>query len=81
MSCNIKGARELTEAKSAADCFLILTKENIVTPSDVIFMQFLLQQTNCEQLEEKCVEYAKKQKALYYYETPPGIVFYMKLVA
>lgn len=30
--------------------------------------------TECEELERKCVEYAKMQNALYYYEKPPGSI-------
>lgn len=75
MSCNIEDVTGLEKAESAADCFLILQKEHLFTPSDVIVMQFLLRQTNCEKLEKECVEYAKNRKTWHYYETPPGIVF------
>lgn len=65
--------KELDKADNAADCFMVLWKEEIITKSNVIAMQFLLQETNCKELERKCVEYAKKQNAIYYYEKPPGI--------
>lgn len=71
VSCNIKEVNELYKAKNAADCFMVLWKEDIITTSNVIAMQFVLQETHCEELERKCVEYAKKQKAIYYYEKPP----------
>lgn len=71
----------MERAKSAGDCFKILCKEGIFTPSDVIAMQFLLQETKCEDLEKECVKYAKIKNAMYYYETPSGIVFYIRLVA
>lgn len=71
VSCNIKEVKELDKAKNAKDCFMVLLKEEMITTSNVIAMQFLLQETNCEELERKCVEYAKKQNAIYYYEKPP----------
>lgn len=71
LSCDIKEVKELNKAKNAADCFMVLWKEEIITTSNVIAMQFLLQETNSEELERKCVEYAIKQNAIYYYEKPP----------
>lgn len=75
VSCDIKDVTELYKANTAADCFMILWKEDIITISDVVAMQFLLNETECEELERKCVQYAKKQNALYFYEKPPGITF------
>lgn len=45
-------------------------------------MQFFLKRTNCEELEKECIEYAKKQNAMYFYEKPPGNthVLYIKLI-
>lgn len=82
VSCDIKELKELDQAKNASECFLILWKEEIITTSNVIAMQFLLQETECEDLERKCVEFAKKQNAIYYYEKPPGITFilYIKII-
>lgn len=77
VSCNIKEVKELDQAENAADCFIILWKEELITTSNVIAMQFLLQETECENLERKCVEFAKKQNAIYYYEKPPGITIYL----
>lgn len=79
VSCDIKEVKELNKAKNAADCFMVLWKEEIITTSNVIAMQFLLQETNSEELERKCVEYAKKQNAIYYYEKPPGITFIVNI--
>lgn len=53
---------------------MLLWKEEIFTPSDVIAMQYLLQMTNCYDLEKQCVKYAEKQKTWYYLKTDPGIV-------
>lgn len=71
--------KELDKAKNAKDCFMVLLKEEMITTSNVIAMQFLLQETNCEELERKCVEYAKKQNAIYYYEKPPGITLIVNI--
>lgn len=79
VSCDIKEVKELNKAKNAADCFMVLWKEEIITTSNVIAMQFLLQETNSEELERKCVEYAIKQNAIYYYEKPPGITFIVNI--
>lgn len=79
MSCNIEldndTATELNNATFARDVFNILFKKEVFNQSDVMVMQFLLQETECEELGKKCVEYAKKHNAMYYYETPPGIIF------
>lgn len=83
VSCNIKVVKELDQAENAADCFTILWKEELITTSNVIAMQFLLQETECEDLERKCVEFAKKHNAIYYYEKPPGItiILYIEIIA
>lgn len=73
-SCKIKQDKELEKAKNAAECFMVLWNEDIITTSNVIAMQFLLQETDCKELERLCIEYAKKENALHYYERPPGII-------
>lgn len=73
VSCNIEDVPALEKATSARECFKILWKEGIFTPSDIIAMQFLLQATECEELEQKCIKYARMQNAWFYYETPSGI--------
>lgn len=62
----------LNKARSARDCIRILDSENLFTKSDVTFVQFLLRRTECKDLENKCVEYAKGQRALGFYEKQPG---------
>uniref|UniRef100_A0A8W8NYD7 Ig-like domain-containing protein n=2 Tax=Magallana gigas TaxID=29159 RepID=A0A8W8NYD7_MAGGI len=74
LSCKIEDVTKLEEAKTAQDCFKILFKENIISPSDVITMQFLLIRTQCDELEKECIEYAKQQKAMHFYEKPPVIL-------
>lgn len=72
VSCKIEDVAKLEEAETAQDCFKILFKENIISPSDVITMQFLLIRTQCDELEKECIEYAKQQMAMHFYEKPPG---------
>lgn len=62
----------LNKARSARDCIRILDSESLFTKSDVTFVQFLLRRTECKDLENKCVEYAKGQRALGFYEKQPG---------
>lgn len=71
-SCKIEDVTELEKAKTAQDCFKILLKEKIICPSDVIAMQLFLIRTTCEELEKECIDYAKQQKAMHFYEKPPG---------
>lgn len=73
-SKKVKNIKSLNKAKSARDCFRILDSEKLFTQLDVTFMQFLLRRTECKELEDKCVEYAKGQKALGFYEIQPGTV-------
>lgn len=62
----------LKHANCARDCFRILRDENLFTHEDVIFIQYLMKTTDCEELYTKCFEYAKAQKALCFYEIPSG---------
>lgn len=62
----------IKNAKSAREYFSILKEKDLFTPSDVIFMQFLLRESNCGTLDEKCIKYAKTQKALCFFEEPPS---------
>lgn len=78
-ACNVKG--KLDKANTAGDYFEILWEEDRLTPSDVIAIQYLLQRTECYDLEKKCVEYAKKQKAWYYLYKPAGKILSIKLLA
>lgn len=45
------------------------------TYENVIFVQYLLKTTHCEELYTQCVEYAKTQKALCFYEAPTGNLY------
>lgn len=80
VSCKIKGVAELKEANTAGGCFMLLWKEEMFTPSDVIAMQYLLQMTDCSDLEKRCVKYAETQNTWYYLKVPPGIILSIKLV-
>lgn len=65
----------IKKATSARECFRILKDKEIFTPSDVMIMQFLLRESNCEALNKKCIAYATSQKALCFYEEPPSKYF------
>lgn len=69
----IENAKCLKEANNARECFSILHDENLFTRNDVILMQFLCKETQCDDLYEKCIKYAKKYKALCFIENPPGM--------
>lgn len=75
VSCKIQGVAKLKEANTAGDCFMLLWEECMFTPSDVIAIQYLLQMTECHDLQKKCVEYAEKKKAWYYLEKPAGKIY------
>lgn len=70
----------IEKKKTAREYFDLLKKKKLFTPSDVIFMQFLLRESNCAELNEKCIAYATTQKALCFYEELPSkIHFYFHL--
>lgn len=62
-------------ANCASECFTILHEENLFSQKDVIFMQFLCQETGCEELYSQCIKYALANKALCYFEKPPGMLW------
>lgn len=59
-------------ATSARDCFRILNDAKLFTPTDMIFAQYILKKLGCAELFAECVKYAETQKALCFYEKPPG---------
>lgn len=74
-SNKVKNLTSVKEATSVLKCIDILQDENLFTPTDVIYMQFLCQEADCFDLYTKCVEYAEcKQRALCYFKKPPGKV-------
>lgn len=76
VSIELEDYTALLGATSAQDCLMILKDEKIFTPSDVIFLQFLLRDMYFETLFLQCCVYAETQGAMYFYETPtPGIFF------
>lgn len=68
----MKNRRSVLDAKSAMDCLTILQDEKLFTQTDVIFMQFLCRETDCLELNDICIEYAEKQKALCFFEKQSG---------
>lgn len=55
--CEIEDFIKLEEVKILEQFFWILVNENILIKLDVVVMQFVFKQINCEELEKKCVEY------------------------
>lgn len=73
-SGKLKNMTSLQSARPAMECFTILQDEKLFSPNDVIFMQFLCNETNCKELYSKCIEYASNEKALCYFERPPLLI-------
>lgn len=76
-SCKFKDKTSLLEAKSVAECLGVLKDNELFQPSDVIFIQFLLRETNCWDLYKQCIKYAEEQNALCFYEKQSGKVYHM----
>lgn len=67
----------IEQAKTARECFRVLNKKKLFTSNDVIITQFLLQETHCQGLFEKCIKYAEANGAVHFKPaTHPGNVFY-----
>lgn len=58
----------LMAANSVLECFTILLEENLFSRADVGFIQFLCKETNCEELHNKCAEYARGQEIHFFKE-------------
>lgn len=71
-SCKVRDETSIQQMNCARDCFRILSNENLFTPEDVIYVQYLLKTTHCETLYTRCYEYAKAQRSLCFYEMPTG---------
>lgn len=69
---SLKDKLSIEKKETAREYFDILKENELFTPSDVIFMQFLLKESNCGVLYEKCIAYATTQKALCFYEERPS---------
>lgn len=55
-------------ANSVLECFAYLLEKNLFSKADVSFIQFLCKETNCEELHNKCVEYARGQEIHFFEE-------------
>lgn len=64
----VRDMESLKEAKSVLECFSILQYENVFSKRNVIFLQFLLKLTECDELNEMCINYALNQEALCYFD-------------
>lgn len=69
----------IEQAKTARECFRILKKMKLFTSNDVIIVQFLLKETHCRGLFEKCIKYAEANGAVHYKPaTHPGNLFFLQ---
>lgn len=71
-SGKLRDTDSLNQVNYARECFRILRDENLFTPEDLIYIQYLLKTTDCEELYTRCYEYARKQSSLCFYEMPTG---------
>lgn len=69
----VKNVKRLNAANNAGECFSILQDENLFTPNDVILMQFLCKETQCDDLYMEFINYAITNKALCFTQNPPGM--------
>lgn len=72
----VKNKSSIENADSTRKCLRVLKDENLFTPTDVIFVQFLCRESNCSAQYEKCLEYAQDKKALCFYEKQTGTFYY-----
>lgn len=75
-SGKVTDINSLKAADTVLKCFIVLQDENLFSHNNVIFMQFLLKEMHCEELYEKCIQFAQEQEALCFFFKPPGIFNY-----
>lgn len=71
---NSVDAESIKEVTSIRGFFMLLQEKQLFTKTDVLFMQLLLRKVGCKELYEKCIQYARKQRALCLFEKDPGII-------
>jgi hypothetical protein len=64
--------KTVEKVNSIRELILLLQENDLFTQSDVIFIQGLFKQIECGDLYDKCIEYARKQGALCFFEKHPG---------
>lgn len=69
-------AESIKELKSVTGLLMLLQEHKLFTQTDVIFMQYLLKRAGCQKLYEKCIHYARQQRALCFFEKSPGNICY-----
>lgn len=72
---NLESLRKSNQANCARDCVRVLRNEELFTYDNVIFVQYLLKITHCEERNAQCVNNAKTQNALCFYEAPTGNLY------
>ncbi|XP_056017516.1 muscle M-line assembly protein unc-89-like [Ostrea edulis] len=76
LGLNEVDAESIKELKSVTELLMLLQEHKLFTQTDVIFMQYLLKRAGCQKLYEKCVHYARQQRALCFFEKNPGNICY-----
>lgn len=75
-SGRVKNVNSLDAAYSVVAVFSILQSEHIFRKKDVIFLQFLFRLTDCQDLYDKCINYALSMKALCFFEATSGKYYF-----
>jgi hypothetical protein len=72
LALDVIDEKTIEKVDSISGLLQLLQKNKLFSQSDVIFIQGLFKQIECKDLYNKCIEYARKQGALCFYEKPPG---------
>lgn len=56
----------LKAAHSVLEVFNVLLEENVFSRNDVLFLQIMLKRINCDDLYEKCINYASTKRACFF---------------
>ncbi|XP_056002847.1 uncharacterized protein LOC125667384 [Ostrea edulis] len=64
-------AESIKKVTAVRGFVMLLQEKQLFTMTDVLFMQLLLRKVGCKELYEKCIQYARKQRALCLFEKDP----------
>lgn len=63
----VQDVPSIRQAKSVRDCLRILRDEKTFTALQVMVVQYLMKKTDCADLENACIEYAKEDDNIMYF--------------
>lgn len=66
----------LKAAHTVIEVLNVLLDEKIISKNDVTFLQLLLKKTDCEELNEKCINYASTDRVCFFESDPGNFLFY-----